>query len=265
MKLSAHALHAGYRSRTILHEVSLEVATGEILCLLGANGSGKTTLFRTMLRLLPAISGEILLDDRPIASYSQRELARLLAYVPQAHTPPFPFTVLEVVLMARAPHLALLASPTHHDRLLACEALETMGLQHLAHALYTELSGGERQLVLIARALAQKPSFMILDEPTSNLDFSNQHRVLRQIRALAHDGLGILMTTHYPDHAFLCASRVALLAQGRLLACGSPEETMNGTTLSHAFGCPMRVLEPEPGLRVVLPAFTPSPTLLESQ
>ena len=223
------------------------------MCLLGANGSGKTTLFKAVLGLLRLTGGRILVDGADTASWPPRRLARTLAYVPQAHTPPFPFAVKDVVLMARTAHLGLFGSPSRRDAAIAEDALDALGISHLAHSRYTEISGGERQLVLIARALAQQSEFLIMDEPTSNLDFGNQVRVLRRVKALARRGLGLLMTTHFPDHAFLCASRVALLKAGRLLAMGRPEEVLTKRHLEGAYGVSLRIVEVDAGLRVCVP------------
>jgi iron complex transport system ATP-binding protein len=173
--------------------------------------------------------------------------------VPQAHTPPFPFAVRDVVLMARTAHLGVFGSPSRRDTVIAEDALETLGISGLARARYTEISGGERQLVLIARALAQQSEFLVMDEPASNLDFGNQVRVLRRVKELAGRKLGLLMTTHFPDHAFLCASRVALLQRGRLLALGRPEDVLTRSHLESAYGVPVRIVEIEAGLRVCVP------------
>jgi len=253
MKLALDQLSCGYRNRAVVHDVSLQVETGEVLCLLGANGSGKTTLFKTLLRLLPPVSGRILVDGEDLAAWPHRRLAHVLAYVPQLHTPPFAFQVRDVVLMARAAYLNSFASPGPEDMRIAEEALEQLGIAQMAEALYTEISGGERQLVLIARALAQQPRFLILDEPTSSLDFANQHLVLRKVRELSGSGLGVVMTTHDPDHAFTCASQVALLKGGRMEACGRPADVLTTASLSSAYGCSLRIVEAEENLRMVIP------------
>lgn len=256
MRLEIERANCGYGGKPVVDDVSLALDSGDVLCLLGANGSGKTTLFKAILGLLRLSGGRILVDGADTASWPQRRLARTLAYVPQAHTPPFPFAVRDVVLMARTAHLGLFGSPSRQDTAIAEDALETLGVSHLAHARYTEISGGERQLVLIARALAQQSEFLIMDEPTTNLDFGNQVRVLRRVKELAGRKLGLLMTTHFPDHAFLCASEVAVLKAGKLLAMGRPEDVLTEQRLENAYGVSVRIVEVDVGLRVCVPNMT---------
>lgn len=255
MKLEISQLSSGYGKKQILFDVSLEVSSGEALCLLGANGSGKTTLLKSILGLLSLRSGTVTLDKDNLSGYSTRQRASVLGYVPQEHSLPFAYKVKDVVLMARSVHLKLFASPSKEDIRIAEEALDQLQISWLGNELYTEISGGERQLVLIARALAQKPKILILDEPTANLDFGNQVRVLKTIKDLRSSGLGMLMTTHSPDHAFLCGSHVALLHHGRLLASGTPEAVLTAEQLSKTYGVPLRVMAVESNTPVVLPVF----------
>jgi ABC-type cobalamin/Fe3+-siderophores transport system ATPase subunit len=253
MRLEITSLACGYPGHPVTEPISLSVAAGEALYLLGPNGSGKTTLFKTILGLLARSGGTITIDGEETSTWSRARLARALAYVPQAHTPPFPYTVHDVVLTARTAHLGIFGQPSRRDVAIASEAIETLGLTHLANARYTEISGGERQLVLIARAVAQQSRFLVLDEPTSNLDFGNQVKVLRKIRELMGLGLGLLVTTHLPDHAFLCASRVALLSGGKLIDLGPPEKVLTETRLKETYGVNLKIAEVEPGLTVCVP------------
>ncbi len=253
MSLSVERVTAGYDGKVVVSDISFTLAPGEAMCLLGANGSGKTTLFKTILGLLRPVSGCVRVDGEDIAHWPRQRLAKSLGYVPQAHTPPFAFRVRDVVLMARSVHHGAFASPGRRDMAIADEALERMSLTRLAGERYTELSGGERQLVLIARALAQQAPILVLDEPTSNLDFGNQMRVLRHIQLLAQSGFALLITTHFPDYAFLCATRVALLKQGRILAMGRPDETLTQSLLEEAYGTPLRIADAGAGMRVVVP------------
>ena len=253
--MSVEHVTAGYGRTPVIQDVSLTLDSGQVLCLLGANGSGKTTLFKTILKLLKPSSGRVRLEGENISTWPHRRLARSLGYVPQVHTPPFAFTVRDVVLMARCVHLGPFASPGKRDAAIADAALERLNIWPLADRLYTEISGGERQLVLIARALAQQAPVLVLDEPTANLDFANQMLVLRHVRELAASGLGILMTTHFPDFAFLCASRVALMKQGRILAMNKPHEILTQALLEQTYETPLRVVDAGEGMRVVLPRF----------
>ncbi|WP_439615122.1 ABC transporter ATP-binding protein [Shinella sp.] len=236
MTLALKSLAFGYRDREIGHAVSLSLAEGEVLALLGANGAGKTTLFKTMLGLLPVQAGAVTLDGKPLSAWSRRERALRIAYVPQAHATPFPFTVRDVVLMGRAAHLRAFAMPGERDRAIADAALESLGITGLADTSCTEISGGERQLALIARALAQQARIIVMDEPTANLDYGNQMRLLAHIRTLAGQGLAIVLSTHNPDHALQVADRVALLKGGTLMALGAPADTLTPQTLKDIYG-----------------------------
>ena len=235
MTLEIRNLAFGYGERSVGENVSLSLASGEVLALLGPNGAGKTTLFKTVLGLLPVRAGDILLDGRPLSAWPRRERAKQIAYVPQAHAALFPFTVLEVVLMGRAPHLAPFSSPGTRDRRIAMEALVGLGMSHLALRAYTEISGGERQMALIARALTQEPAILVMDEPTANLDYGNQMRVLSHVRVLAEQGLSVVLSTHNPDHAFLVADRVALLHAAKLIALGLPKDVLTPTALKQLY------------------------------
>ena len=246
MRLEIERANCGYGGKPVVEDVSLALESGDVLCLLGANGSGKTTLFKAILGLLRLNGGRILVDGADTASWPPRRLARTLAYVPQAHTPPFPFAVRDVVLMARTAHLGLFGAPSRRDAAIAEDAMETLGVSHLAGARYTEISG----------AVAQQSEFLIMDEPTSSLDFGNQVRVLRRVKELAGRKLGLLMTTHFPDHAFLCASQVAVLKAGKLLAMGRPEDVLTQHRLESAYGVSLRIVKVDEGLRVCVPEMS---------
>lgn len=255
MNLAVEKLSGGYRNKAVLEEIDFSFNTGEVICLLGPNGCGKTTLFKTILRLLRPTEGAVRLGGEDIAHWPERRLARTFGYVPQAHTPPFAFLVRDVVLMARAAHLKSFAAPGGSDERIADEALESLGVLHLAERRYTEISGGERQMVLIARALAQQAPWLILDEPAASLDLTNQMKVLQTVRSLAARGFGVLMTTHDPTHAFLCASRVVLMNGGRILSCDTPARALTEERLSSAFATPLQVLSSpqQPDVKFVVP------------
>jgi iron complex transport system ATP-binding protein len=183
MRLEARALGFGYPGKPVGRGVDLAVGVGEVVCLLGPNGSGKTTLFKTLLGLLPAQGGEVWIDGRLLESLARSEVARRVAYVRQAHAAHFPYVVLDMVIMGRTAHLGPFARPGARDHAAAMAALETLGIADLAAADYTRISGGQRQLALIARALAQAAPLIVMDEPTASLDFGNQALVLREVRA----------------------------------------------------------------------------------
>jgi len=241
--LVAEKLDIGYRKKRVGQGIDLDIREGEVLCLLGPNGGGKTTLMKTLLGLLPALGGSVKLEGEEISSFSRARLAKIVGYVPQAGTAFFPFTVLDVVLMGRVSHIGLFASPGHKDIEAADAALASLGIGFLRERVYTEISGGERQLVLIARALAQEPRILIMDEPTASLDFGNQLRVLREIAALARSGMAVVFSTHDPDHVFLCGDRAALLHDGRMEALGPPEAVITAETLKRLYGVEVQVVE----------------------
>lgn len=234
--LEACALDMGHGKRRVGQDIRFEMAPGEVLCLLGPNGSGKTTLFRTLLGLLPPLVGEVRVLGEPVAAWSRSAFARHVGYVPQAHAGIFPFSVEDVVLMGRAARIARFATPSQHDRDCALHCLQTLGIAHLRQRIYTAISGGERQLVLIARALAQEPVLLVMDEPTASLDFGNQIRVLETIDQLRQQGMAVLLSTHQPEHALRIADRIALLGNGRLLAVGVPAETATPARLATLYG-----------------------------
>jgi iron complex transport system ATP-binding protein len=242
MILQGRNLTIGYRDRVVGRGLDVALATGEVLALLGPNGGGKTTLLKTLLGLLNPIAGEIHLGDRALANYSIRERARFIAYVPQVHVSTFAFTVEAIVLMGRTAHGNLFSRPSAADRAAAAHALERFGISHLAERPYTMISGGERQLALLARALAQEPQFIVLDEPTASLDFGNQGKVMHEIRALAASGHGVLFTTHDPNHARRAADRVFLLRDGVRVGEGAAATLLNRAQLEKLYQAPVEEL-----------------------
>jgi iron complex transport system ATP-binding protein len=240
--LAVDDLAVGYRGRAVCSGVSLSVAAGEVLCLLGPNGGGKTTLFKTILGLLPPISGAVRVDGESTSSWGPRRRARVFGYVPQIGAGQFPFAVREIVLMGRTAHRGAFVAPSAADRRIAEASLAVLGIAHLAERDWTRISGGERQLVLIARALAQEPRIMVLDEPTASLDFGNQLLVLDQARSLAGRGLAVVLSTHHPEQAFACADRVAMLHAGRLARFGAPDAVINSESMQLVYGVDVAVL-----------------------
>ena len=242
MSLEAQKLAIGYPDRVVGTGLNVKVEKAEVLALLGPNGGGKTTLLKTLLGLLRPKAGEVRLDGAALSSRTVRQRAREIAYVPQTHIATFAFSVETVVLMGRTAHGDLFARPTSRDRMVAMAVLDRLGIAQLAPRPYTMISGGERQLVLLARALAQEPQFIVLDEPTANLDFGNQGKVLREIRALAASGLGVLFTTHDPNHALRAADRACLLRDGQLVAEGPVKQILTRVQLEALYGAPAQMI-----------------------
>ena len=233
--LSAQDLCYQIGHRVLIDKINLKIEPGESIALLGANGAGKTTLLRLLLGVLPATSGAIYLEGKRLTEWARRDVARRIAYVPQQHTPHFPFTVRQMVEQGRLPQQGLFRSMDAdlHERVSL--ALETMGIADLGERVYTQLSGGERQLVLLARALLQETPLILLDEPTNGLDYGNQLRLLERLRSIADSGRSILTITHCPEHALLAANRVWALQDGRLIADGSPQEIITPTLIHQLY------------------------------
>jgi iron complex transport system ATP-binding protein len=253
--LEARSLAYGFPDHSVGRDVSFSLGAGEVLCVLGPNGGGKTTLFRTLLGLLPAQGGQVLIEKDELRTLPRAEIARRAGYVPQGHSAYFAFTLREFVLMGRTSRIGAFASPGKHDREVAHRALESLGIAALADKQINEVSGGERQLALVARAVAQEPRLLVMDEPTASLDFGNQVRVLEKIVALAATGIAILFSSHDPDHAFMCAQRALLLRDGRTLECGAPAEVIRSDTLQQLYGVSVRVIGMEDGRHACLPSF----------
>ena len=243
MKLEARDVQCGWEEgKPTQRYVSFSVENGEVCCILGSNGCGKSTLLKTMLGLVPRQAGSILLDGKDIEKCSPKERARQLAYVSQAHQPPFAYRVRDVVLLGRTARLGS-QSPKAEDYYVADNALSDMGVYHLRNALYTDISGGELQLVMIARAIAQQPQIVVLDEPTAALDYGNAMRVIGKLRELAEKGYGVLLTTHSPDHAFMLDSNVLLLQKKKPMQFGRAVDIITEQNMRSAYGVDVETKE----------------------
>lgn len=237
MSIQVSQLRFSYRSKQqVLHDITFRLDQPSLLCLLGPNGVGKSTLFRCMLGLLNGYTGEITAAGQDIRKLNPAQLAQLVAYVPQSHSPAFSFSVQDMVLMGTASHFSLMSSPGKKERRLADEAMDRLGILPLRERSFLELSGGERQLVLIARALAQQARILLMDEPTANLDYGNQLRVLQRVKELTHSGYTVIQSTHNPDQALLFADQVLAMKDGRVFAWGPPGEVMNEGLLKELYG-----------------------------
>ncbi|MDR2096120.1 MAG: ABC transporter ATP-binding protein [Treponema sp.] len=244
--IEARNLDCGYGKKPIFSGISFTVRPGEVFCVLGPNGVGKTTLFRTILGFEKPLGGDIFLETKRLRYWKRNDLAKKIAYVPQAHIPPFPYTVEEVVIMGRT----IRFEKSHFGRNLPGKMdyekteniLEHMGIVHLRKRTYTHISGGERQLVLIARALAQEPEYLVMDEPALNLDFGNQMHLINETIRLRETGMGIIMTSHHPDHVFLCADRVMLMKWGNRFSIGSKDEILTEEQLTDTYEVSIKIL-----------------------
>lgn len=228
--------------RNIFEDISFSVGPGDVFCILGPNGTGKSTLLRCLCNLYELKAGSVCIDGMDITSYSPKKLAKKIGFIPQIHTPTFPYSVLQVVMMGRTPHLNTFATPSHDDMEIALEALRTVNIEHIKDKPYTELSGGQMQLVLMARVLAQEPDILLLDEPTSHLDVGNQISTIEMIRKLSRKGLSMVMTSHFPDHTFLSSSRVGIMKDKKFLAIGEADEVVTEENLQETYGVPIKIV-----------------------
>ncbi len=230
-----------YGEKDIFRNLSFKIGSGEVLCILGANGCGKTTLLSCLNNTLKLKTGQLNHNGTDINTMSPVEIARKVGFVFQEHSAPFPFSVTEVVRMGRAPHLGFFSSPSKRDTEITMEALEMVGMAHLKDKPYTQISGGERQLVLIARTLAQKPDVIVMDEPTSHLDFKNQTLVLQMVSKMVDNGLSVIMSTHLPNHALLLSGKVALMRNGGFYAVGAPSEVISEDNLKATYDVDVKI------------------------
>ena len=241
MSIRIDSLDFSYGKRPILHDISVDIPDATLVNVLGPNGVGKSTLFRCILGLENGYEGTVLVNDKDMKRLSIRERAREVSYIPQSHAPVYDYEVLDVVLMSTGTDLGMLRSPGPRHRQRAYDALERIGIAHLAHRTYTQISGGEQQLVLVARALAQNARTIIMDEPTSALDYGNTVRVLSCVKQLAREGLSIVQSTHQPDQAFLYSDKTLVLHRGRVHAYGDPKDVITNELVSTIYDVDVEV------------------------
>ena len=259
MSIEVRHLSFSYGSRQVLKDVTFSVDRGRLLSVLGPNGVGKSTLFRCILGLLRGYQGEITVDGASVSSLGARELARKVAYIPQPTCPASQYSVFDMVLMGTTAQIRGFSSPGPKQEAAAREALERLDIGHLAQRSYTRLSGGERQLVLIARALAQQSTVLLMDEPTANLDYGNQIRVLTKVRALADAGYTVIQSTHNPEQSYLFSHQILAMKDGQVLSHGTPDQVMNGDLIKALYGIDAEVVPLRDGrMRVCIPRDLPT-------
>lgn len=226
MRIKIENLSFSYGLKKILNDISFSAEKGEFLSILGPNGAGKSTLFRCILGLLQDYSGNISVNEKNIKDFSARESSKHLAYIPQSSHPAFHYSTFDIVLMGRTNNTSFFASPSRKDEEICQSALKKVGIEHLKERCFHKLSGGEKQLVLIARALAQNAPILLLDEPTASLDFGNQMLVLRVMSKLAKDGYTIIQTTHNPEQSYMFSDRILAIKGGCIIADGKPRDVL---------------------------------------
>lgn len=241
MSIRVEHLSFSYGSHEVLHDLNFDIPDGCLVNVLGPNGVGKSTLFRCILGLNQQYQGTILVNGKDMRTLSIKERAAEISYIPQSHAPVYDYEVLDVVLMATGSDLKMLSNPGCAQRQRAYEALERIGIERFAHRHYTQISGGEQQLVLVARALAQNAKTIVMDEPTSALDYGNTVRVLSCVRQLAREGLSIVQSTHNPDHAFLYSDKTLVLREGKVDAFGDPSDVITSELISGLYSVDVEV------------------------
>lgn len=254
MVLEISNLCFSYADREILHNMSFRANEGEFVSILGPNGVGKSTLFKCMLSLLKTYSGVVSVDGRSTRDMSIRELASRIAYIPQSSSPAFNYSVEDIVLMGTTAGMNVFAAPGPDEIKRAGEALEKVDISGLRDRCFHHLSGGERQLVIIARALAQNARILMLDEPTASLDFGNQMHILRQMKALTMEGYTVIQTTHSPEHSYMFSDRIVAVHDGRIIMDDIPQKVITSEIMTELYGTPIRVMSlEEDSVRVCLP------------
>lgn len=240
--ISVKNIKLAFDNRVILNDLSFEVAAGSFFIIIGPNGSGKTTLLKLLVGLLPLKSGRVDLLSKSLGEYTAKTLARQIAYVPQNVPVEFPFTVTQVVLMGRSPHLGMLGFEGEDDLHLAHDAMKITDVVHLADRRMDQLSGGEQQRVFIARAICQQPKILLLDEPTAALDLSHQVRLMDLMEQFKNEqGVTIVMVSHDLNMAAMYADRLLLISQGRIARIGAPEQVIDYDLLENVYGCKLLV------------------------
>lgn len=255
----------GYDSQDLFYNVGFQVNPGEILCLIGPNGCGKTTLLDCLLGTIKPRGGTIFLRGNDISALRPSDIAKHIAYVPQDHEKSFPYSVMDIVLMGRTPYTGMFSSPSVEDRRISEVALDLLGLKKLKERPYTQLSGGEGQLVMLARALAQKTPVIVMDEPTAHLDFKHELLIMEtMVRLVRETGLSIIMATHFPNHAFYfesnnIATTVALMNQKTITAVGPPTDILSEENIKSVYNINAKVISCEIGdkeLKQIIPINT---------
>lgn len=255
MSIQVENVSFSYGDHEVLKGVSFSAEYGQFLSVLGPNGVGKSTLFRCMLGLLIPTQGGTTINGKDTRDMSAAELARHIAYIPQSHSPVFNYTVYDMILMGTTAQLGNFSSPGKEQKILAEKAMERLGITHLKDRGYGNISGGERQLTLIARALAQKANILVMDEPSANLDYGNRLRVMKAVKDLTKDGYTVIQSTHDPDQAFLYSDKVLALYGGEVLAFGSPKDTICSSLISTLYGVDVEVCSLRgDNIRVCVPA-----------
>ncbi len=252
MSLKVKNLTFGYSDKIILENITFEIKEGDFVCLLGKNGVGKSTLFKLLLGFLKKNSGNIFIDETPLENLNRKALAREIAYIPQYSSSAFNYSVFDTVLMGTTCRLDTFGSPKAKEKKIAYESLKKFNIEHLSHKYCDSISGGERQLVVLARAIAQGSKILILDEPTANLDYGNQVRVMKTISQLKEQGYSIILSTHNPEQAMWFSDKVMFLDDKKIIAYGKTDDVITSNLLNKIYGIEIDLLEKD-GRKICFP------------
>lgn len=254
MSLEVKNLSFSYKCWNVLNNINFKAEQGNLICVLGKNGAGKSTLFRCILGLLPHFKGEVLANEKNIKELKAEELAQKIAYIPQVRSSAFSYSVLDMVLMGTTAQVKRFSSPGKKQYKIAVEALERMNISNLADRNYMHISGGEQQLVLVARVIAQQAKIIIMDEPCSNLDYGNQIKLMQEVKKLSREGYLIIQSTHNPEQALLFADKVMILHNGKIDRFGNPNEVIDEALLYKIYGIHVQLHDiTQSGIRVCVP------------
>lgn len=252
--IDAKNISFSYGNKQILTNIDFQLYQGDVLSLVGQNGCGKTTLLKILLGIFKP-NGEIKILSKNINEYKNKELAKLISYVPQTHQIPFDYTVFDVVLMGRLAHIRLFSNYSLKDKEIALKALEKVGIGHLKDNIYSKISGGERQLAFIARALTQESKIIFMDEPVTGLDYGNQLKLLKFLKELSNEGYTFVKTTHYPDHALYASNKVMMLKNGQILDVGNINEKLTSTNIKKLYDVDVEIISKENGYKFCIPSI----------
>lgn len=241
--LEVRNLSCGYGNERVLENVNFIAKPGDIVCIMGSNGSGKSTLIKTIIGLLKPHKGDVLIDGNSILDWAWRRRAQVISYIPQSFNSTFQYRVKDIILMGRTSYLKFASSPSKEDERIAEEAMETLKISHLRNKIYSQLSGGERQLVKIAQALAQQSKIIVMDEPTNNLDFGNQMVMIKHLIQSAERGITIIMATHLPEHTFLYGTKALLVKDGKVVVVDKPGVNLKKEDLQNLYDVELKVIE----------------------
>lgn len=252
--IDAKNISFSYGKKQILDNIDFQLYQGDVLSLVGKNGCGKTTLLKILLGIYKS-NGEINIFSKEIKKYKNKELAKLISYVPQTHQIPFDYTVFDVVLMGRLAHIRLFSNYSQKDKEIALKALEKVGISHLKNNIYSQISGGERQLAFIARALTQEAKIIFMDEPVTGLDYGNQLKLLKFLKELCCEGYTFVKTTHYPDHALYASNKVMMIENGKILDVGNIDEKLTSTNIKKLYDVDVEIISKENGYKFCIPSI----------